>query len=364
MNQPKRILIVDDEAPNRDVLAAMVASLGHEPEVAQDGVEALAKVRLGVDLVLLDVRMPGMDGFEVARRIRKDVEAHDVPIIMVTGLSSQADRLRAVEAGANDFIAKPIDLTELGVRTTSLLRMKEAQDTLKRNQILLEDTVQKRTAALRQALEDMVEAQRRTQEAYLDTIHRLALAAEYRDEQTAVHIHRVSHYCAMLARELHLTPGEVETLLHASPMHDVGKIGIADSILLKPGKLTEDEKEAMKQHTLIGGRILTASPSELLRAGEVIALSHHERWDGSGYPQNLAGEAIPLYGRICAVVDVFDALTTRRFYKEALSNDQAITIMTEGRGTHFDPALLDLFTERFDEVAVIQEQARGNGHGQ
>jgi len=360
MAQPKRILIVDDKEQNREVLEAMVEALGHEPELAQDGLEALAKLELDIDLVLLDVMMPGMDGFEVVRRIRQHPDVSDLPIIMVTGLTSKEDRLRAAEAGANDFISKPVDMTELRVRMASLLRMKEAQDAVKRYQVELEEKIEKRTSSLRQALAEMVEAQRRTHEAHLDTIHRLVVAAEYKDKDTATHIQRMSRYCALLARALNLPPGEVEIVLQASTMHDVGKISVPDAILLKPGKLDQEEWEIMKQHAISGARILSGSPSELLQVGEIIALSHHEKWDGSGYPKGLAGEDIPLWGRICAIADVFDALTNARPYKKAFSNEEALEIMKEGRGKHFDPKLLDLFFEHFKEALAIQKNIRAS----
>jgi putative two-component system response regulator len=355
MDKPKRILIVDDEELNRELLEDLIASFGHEPEMAGDGSEALAMMKLDIDLVLLDVMMPGMDGFEVAKRIRENVDYSDLPIIMVTALTSKEDRLRAVEAGANDFIAKPVDKTELKVRTASLLKMKEAQDAIKRHKAELEKKVEQRTAELRLALQDMAEAQRKTHQAHLETIQRLAIAAEYKDEDTAAHINRMSNYCAIIARGLHLPPGEQEIILHASPMHDVGKIGIADAILLKPDKLYEDEWDIIKQHSTIGYRILSGSSSELLQVGEIIALSHHEKWDGSGYPKGLVGEDIHLFGRICAVADVFDALTSKRPYKKAFSNEKAYEILRESRGTHFDPKVLDVFFEHLDEVVAIQK---------
>ena len=351
---------MDDEELNRSVFKEMVESLGHEVEVAEDGVGALAMMKLDIDLVLMDVNMPGMDGFETVRRIREDPEVGDLPVIMVTALAGKEDRLRAVEAGANDFIAKPVDLTELQVRTSSLLKVKEHQDEIRRYQAELEALVEKRTVALRKTLDEMAEAQRQTHEAYLDTIHRLAVAAEYKDMYTAAHINRVSFYCAMLGRALHLPPGETETILHASPMHDVGKLGISEGILLKPGKLDPGEWEIMKQHTTIGARILGGSTSELLEAGEIIALSHHEWWDGSGYPQGLAGEDIPIMGRICAVADVFDAMTTDRPYNEAMPNEKALEILKEKRGTHLAPQVVDLFLEYLDEVLAIQEKYRDN----
>jgi putative two-component system response regulator len=251
-----------------------------------------------------------------------------------------------------------VDLTELEVRTAALLKTKEAQDALKHHQAELEATVEQRTATLRQALDDMAEAQRQAYQAHLDTIQRLAMAAEYRDEDAAPHIHRMSCYCALLAESLRWPPGEVEILKHASLLHDVGKIGIPDAILLKPGKLEEEEWEIMKQHTTLGARILRGSPSKFLQAGEVIAWTHHEKWDGTGYPRGLAQEDIPLMGRICAVADVFDALTSVRPYKKAFPNEKAYQILREGRGTHFDPQLVDRFLEHLEEVVAIQEQYR------
>ena len=356
MERVRRVLVVDDDAFNRELLSAMLDSLGHEVEMAEGGVEALAKLALDIDLVLLDVMMPGMDGFEVVRRMREEQESKDVPIVIVTAMDEKADRLRAVEEGANDFISKPVDLTELRVRTNSLLKMKAAKDAVKKYQGELKETIEKRTAALRESLGNMVEAQRAAQEAHPETIHCLAAAAEYRDGVAVDHINRIGHYCVLLAKGIHLTPGQVECILHGSFMHDVGKIGIPDAILLKIGALTSEEWEVMRQHTVIGGSILEGSTSRHLQVGEVIALSHHERWDGAGYPKALAGEDIPLEGRICAVADMFDALVTRRPYKEAVSNARALEIMEEERGKHLDPQLLDLFFESMSEVVEIQRR--------
>jgi len=356
MSKPRRILIVDDEAPNRFVLAEMVRDLGHEVEEVEDGVAALAMVKLDIDLVLCDVNMPGMDGFEVVRRIREDAETADLPIIQVTAVADRDARLRAVKAGANDFIAKPVELTELRVRLGAQLRIKEQRDALRQYQGELERKVEQRTTQLREALDEMASAQRQTHQAHLDTIRRLAIAAEYKDEDTADHIDRMSGYCELLARGLNLPPGEVETILHASPMHDVGKMGIPDGILLKPGRLDDEEWRVMQTHTTVGARILEGSDSALLEAGRVIALSHHERWDGTGYPNGLSGDAIPLSGRLCAVADIFDALTSERPYKKAFPNEDAYEIIREGRGQHFDPQLVDIFFANVGEVEAIQAQ--------
>lgn len=356
MDRIQRILVVDDESANRDLLVRMLKGLGHNAESASDGFQALAQLKLGYDLILLDVMMPGMDGFEVVRNIRAGTECQDVPVCMVTGLSSIEDRLRAVEAGVNDFIAKPFDMMELKIRTNSLLREKESREALKRHQAELEETVDKRTVALRQALQETAEAQRKTYRAQLETIERLAIAAEHRDRETAFHIKRMSHYCHLIAKKLGLPPQECEIILNATPMHDVGKIGIPDAILLKPGKLDPSEWEIMKKHAEIGALILSGSSSDLLQAGEIIARSHHERWDGTGYPTGLSGENIPLWGRITTLADVFDALTNKRPYKDAFSNDMAVQIMKEARGVFFDPRLLDIFLDNISEVFAIQKQ--------
>ena len=354
----KRILVVDDEGTSLRMMEAFLRSFGHEVEAASDGIEALTKLRLGFDLVLLDLVMPHMDGFQVARSIRDGDEATDIPIIMVTSSGGREERLQAVQAGANDFIAKPIDKTELRIRAESQLRFKEAQDALKAQRGALERTVQKRTEDLRLALDEASEARRRAYNAQIETIQRLGRAAEYRDEETGLHIKRMSSFSHLIANRLKLPPHRCELLLNASPMHDVGKIGVPDSILMKPGKLDPNEWRIMKTHAEIGAGILGDSSSAILQAGEIIALNHHERWDGSGYPNGLSGEDIPLEGRIVAIADVFDALTSRRPYKPAFSNQEAVEMMREGRGQHFDPRLLDLFLGNFEDVLDIQQRYR------
>jgi putative two-component system response regulator len=357
MNNPtKRILIVDDEEYNRDLLGQMLSSRGHEVEFAEDGFQALSMINLGFDLVLLDITMPGMDGFEVAGRIREEFDSQELPICMVTGLTAREERLRAIEAGVNDFINKPVDMLEINIRVASLLRLKESNDAIKRHQSELEVMVDQRTRDLKKALQKTANAERKAYHAQLETIERLVLAAEYKDQDAALHIKRMSHYSHLLATKLHLRPQKCETILNASPMHDVGKIGVPDAILLKPGKLEPDEWEIMKRHTVIGAKILGGSGSELLQAGAVIAISHHERWAGGGYPNGLTGDSIPLLGRIVAIADVFDALTSRRPYEGPFSSDKALEIMKEGRGTHFDPTILDLFLNNFGEIENIRSR--------
>jgi len=212
----------------------------------------------------------------------------------------------------------------------------------------------------RQLFEELVEAKRRTERAFLDTVQRLAIVAAYKDKETALHVKRMSRYSAILAGGLCLSPAQADIVLHGSQMHDVGKIGIPDAILLKPAKLDAREWDIMKQHTTIGGHMLSGSPSELMQAGRTIALSHHERWDGSGYPKGLEKEDIPLLGRICAVADVFDAVTTRRPYREAYSTQEAYKFLREGRGKQFDPRVVDVFFARLDEIVAIQRPSIHN----
>jgi len=353
-----RILVVDDDPVIRSAHTRIAQALGYEVETACDGIEALAKLPLDIDFVLLDGEMPNMDGFEVARKIREDPKYSYLPIVMVTGLTRPQDRRRAIEVGINDFINKPVDAQELGLRTKWLLEMKSAFDRLQDQQAELERAVDRKTSALRTALREMGEAQRRTHEAHLDTIRRLTIAAEYKDEDTARHIERIGLYSEVLARALGFSPGDVEIMLHAAPMHDVGKLGVPEQILLKPGKLDDEEWVVMRSHTTMGARILAGSDSPLLQMGEKIALSHHEKWDGSGYPNGLSGEDIAIEGRICGVVDFFDALTMDRPYRKAVPNDEVLEMMKGDSGTHFDPDVLDAFLSVLEEIKVVQQEYR------
>ena len=356
MKKTHRILVADDDEHVRGLLKIMLNRLGHEVETASDGFEALTALAFDIDLILLDVMMPGMDGFDVAKKVRESETYKDIPIIMVTGFSSREDRVNAVKAGANDFICKPVETTELKVRVSSLLRMKDAQDTVKRQQEELERMVDRRTQSLRQAMQDLTRAQRELANAHMETIHRLVVAAEFKDSGTAGHIQRMSHFSAMLARLMKFPPGAVELILHASPMHDIGKIGTPEEILLKPGKLNPPQWALMQQHPLMGRQILMDSSSKLLQNGEIIAVSHHEKWDGTGYPYGLRQDEIPLVGRICSVADVFDALTSVRPYKGAIPNHKALKIMQKGSGIHFDPEIFDLFSQNMREVEEIQQE--------
>lgn len=350
-----RILIVDDDEKIRELHARLASTLGYETETAADGVEALAKLVLGIDLVLLDIQMPNLDGFEVARRIRERPEHAFLPIVMVSALDGKGEHRRAFELGINDFISKPIDLDELRLRSHWLLDLKKAHDRLTRRGKELEQSVERRTAELRDALEEMSRAQRETYDAHLDTIRRLTVASDLKDHVTGGHISRIGLYARVVAEATDMSPGDVETVRHAAPMHDVGKLGIPDQILLKPGRLDAAEWDVMRTHTTLGADLLAGSGSEVLQMGERIARSHHERWDGSGYPEGRAGEEIPIEARICSIVDFFDATTMDRPYRKAIPMDEVLGMMREGEGTHFDPDLLGLFFDHLDDLREIRE---------
>lgn len=347
-----RILVVDDDPAARKAHARLVERLGYQVETAEDGIAALARLPLELDLILLDAQMPHLDGFEVAERIRKQDDV--LPIVMVTGLVDPDHRRRALAIGINDFVTKPVDHLELELRIRWLLRLKRAYDRIQDEHTRLELMVETRTKELRRALEDVVSAERRTHAAHVDTVHRLTIAAEYKDADTAGHIERTGEYAALIAKALHWSPSAIELIRHAAPMHDVGKLGIPDRVLLKPGPLDPDEWQIMRTHTTIGEGILAGSDSPLIQLGTKIAASHHEKWDGSGYPRGLDGEAIPLAARICAVLDFFDALTMKRPYRDAVPSDEVIGMMEERRGSHFDPKILDCFLGLRTEVESVR----------
>jgi putative two-component system response regulator len=350
MKDKQVILIVDDQPQNIELLEAYLALQDYEIVTAKSGEEALGKLSGNpIDLILLDVMMPGMDGFEVIRRVRQDDKNRLLPIILVTALQEKEDRVKGIEAGCDDFISKPVDKMELLARVRSLLKVKAYNDLMINYRKELEVEVTKRTGELKQALEKI-------KAASLETIYRLSMASEYKDEDTGAHVKRMSRYSTAVARRMGLAENTIETILYAAPMHDLGKIGIPDRILLKPGMLDPAEWEIMKRHSVIGAKILKGSDAEFIMLAEIIAQSHHEKWDGSGYPDGLKGVEIPLASRITAIADVFDALTSKRPYKEALSVETSLSIIREGRGIHFDPDVVDAFFTILDEILTIKKE--------
>lgn len=337
------ILIVDDEQANRELVAIALKKEGYTTLQAVNGEDALLKLKESrVDVILMDIMMPVMNGFEATRRIKEDEALCNIPLIMLTALSDKSSIKESLAIGVNEFLTKPFELEELKTRIKNMLIIKRYQDTL-------EDMVAARTKELQEALFKLKESER-------DVIATLVKASEFKDIDTAEHIERMSLYAHFIADKLGLSENDKELILNAAPMHDVGKIGIPDSILLKPAKLTAEEFTAMKGHCKIGFEILSVRDNDILRAGREIALSHHEKWDGSGYPNALRGEEIPLFGRIVAIADVFDALGSKRPYKEPFSDEECFRIISEAKGAHFDPSLVDIFLEHKEEVLKIKAQ--------
>ncbi len=336
------ILCIDDEAANLKLLDRMLRAEGYQQlTLIADPREVLAQYHASrPDLILLDINMPHLDGYQVMAQLLALEDPLMPPIVILTAQNNHDFLLKALAQGARDFISKPFDRVELLMRVRNLLFAHLAHRMLHDQNTVLEEMVSQRTEAL--------------QQSRLQVVQRLGRAAEYRDNETGQHVIRMSHFSATLAAALGWSAPQCELLLHASPMHDVGKIGIADAILLKPGKLDAHEWSIMQQHSAIGADILANADSELLQLARVIAESHHEKWDGSGYPHGLAGEEIPQAARIVAVADVFDALTSKRPYKEAWPVDSAVQWMTEQSGSHFDPAIIAVFLQQLPALLEIR----------
>lgn len=319
----KTLLLVDDEPVNLRVLKQILQQ-DYQLIFAKNGEEALRLAQIEKpSLILLDIMMPNMTGFEVCQTLKAMTETQSIPVIFVTALNDEHDEAAGFAAGGVDYITKPISAAIVKARVKTHLSLVQA-DELKRTR--------------------------------LQVIQRLGRAAEYKDNETGTHVLRMSHYSRILALAYGLTESQADDLLHAAPMHDIGKIGIADSIMLKPGKLTDEEFEIMKTHPQIGAEIIGEADSELLRLAKSVALTHHEKWDGTGYPHGLQGEQIPLEGRIVALADVFDALTSKRPYKEAWSIDKAMDYIQAQSSVHFDPVLVKLFVENLPKIIEIKEK--------
>ncbi|MGZ5007499.1 MAG: HD domain-containing phosphohydrolase [Methylobacter sp.] len=336
-----RILIVDDESVNLKLLDKMLSAQGYSNLVlVQDSRQVLELYRQArTDLILLDINMPHLDGFQVMEQLKALDDPLFPPVVILTAQHGQDFLLRALNAGARDFITKPFYCNELLARVRNMLDAQLMQRLLYDQKNVLNEMVRSRTDELR-----------RTR---LQVVQQLGRAAEYRDNETGNHILRMSHISALLAKSIGWNEADCELMLHASPMHDIGKIGIPDHILLKPGKFEPEEWEIMKTHAVIGANILEGDDSDLMKCAGEIALTHHEKWDGSGYPHGLSGEAIPLTGRIAALADVFDALTSVRPYKKAWTVEAAVDLIKDNSGSHFDPDLVVVFLEQLPEILKI-----------
>ncbi|MEQ1516217.1 MAG: HD domain-containing phosphohydrolase [Usitatibacteraceae bacterium] len=342
--QPSTVLIIDDNATNVLLLSALAQTVaGSRPVTFEDPVEALGWCSCNMpDIVLVDYMMPGMDGLEFIRRFTSMAGRADVPIIMVTTENEKAIRHEALAIGATDFLAKPVDTIEFRTRVRNLLALRRSQKMLRDRAKLLQSEVEC-------AVEQLVQSER-------DLIFCLGRAVEFRDSETGAHVLRMSHYSALIAKELLMPEEFQQMILLASPLHDVGKIGIPDHILLKPGPLDQEELTIMRRHAQIGERLLSESASPLVKLASEIAGSHHEKFDGTGYPRGLVGNAIPLAGRIVAVADVFDALTSRRPYKEAWTVEAARKFILERSGDHFCSLCVMAFFGAWSEILEIRDK--------
>ena len=357
------LLIVDDERAIREMMKLLFTREGYECITANDGENALKMLEAHfVDVVITDINMPGIDGVDLLEKGR-EITAAD--FIVITGFVEDFSYEALIAAGASDFIYKPISNKEMLLRLKRVLR--ERNLLLERERINRElessnQKLQKYAGELKSALSDLKSTHNELQSAYLDTINRLALAAEFKDEETGDHILRMSDYCAFLAEKYGLETNQVQNIRYASPMHDIGKIGIPDKILLKPDQLTVAEFEIIKTHTTIGASILANAQAEVLRVGHEIALTHHEHWNGNGYPHGLKKQEIPICGRIVGLMDVFDALTSIRPYKTPYPIDVARNIIKSEREKNFDPDLVDIFLDRIDDFVRIKNGVRTVAH--
>jgi len=337
------VLFVDDDPEILRFYEDAVADEGYRIATAGTAEEAARLVReRPPQVIILDLGLPGMSGVEFCRLLKAGEDTLSIPVAVVTGHGEREARLAALGAGADEFITKPITTGEIRLRIRNMLKLKAYTDRLAQEQDILDGMVRERTRELEETVREL-------EQTRLETIFRLSRAAEYKDEGTGAHIRRISNYCDVLGRQMGLTEADLRVLVNSAPLHDLGKIGIPDAILLKPGKLTEDEFEIMKTHTTLGAEILAGSDDPYLQTGSVIALSHHERWDGKGYPKGLTGESIPLHGRIVAVADVFDALVSKRPYKDPMPFAKAVSIVRDGSGSQFDARIIDAFSEELAE---------------
>ncbi len=363
MNNPAKILIVDDNEVNRNVLNDMIIVLGHTPVLAENGLMALANMEeQDKDLVLLDILMPEMDGYAVLEHMKSNSNFSHIPVIMISALDDMEGIVRCIEKGAEDYLVKPFNPTLLKARIGACLDKKRLLDREKKYQ----GEIEKFNMDLQGRVWDQVKEITATQQA---TIFAMAKLAESRDLETGEHLLRMREYAKTLSEQLSLIPeyssvidkNFTENIYAASPLHDIGKVGIPDRTLLKPGKLTEEEFNIMKTHTAIGAKTLREVDqqypgNDFVRIGIEIAECHHERWDGTGYPNGLKGEDIPLAGRIIALADIYDALASKRVYKETFSHEKSREIIKESSGTHLNSDIVDAFLSAEEDFASIKDR--------
>ncbi len=338
-----RILIVEDDKVSRKLLTKILSSTGFKNIHAVPHANSLVKLykELQPDLLILDLNLPGTNGFQAMQRLREDHPDAFLPVLVISSDDEEHIHLRALASGAKDFLGKHYNRAKVLVRCRNLIETHLLYKELLGKNQELDDKVLERTRELR--------------DSRLDVIRRLGYAAECRDSDTGDHIIRMSRFCACLARAMGMSDEECDLVLATTPLHDVGKIAIPDSILLKPGSLTPEEWDVMKTHAIIGGEILSGGDSSFLKMAEEIARTHHERWDGKGYPAGRKGKEIPLVGRICAVCDVFDALTSDRPYKKAWTVDDAVKEIKKMSGAYFDPEVVDTFMAILPEIRAIKK---------
>ena len=350
-------MLVEDEVSNRNAVKRVLRTEEIDFLESGNGSEALEVLeRHRPDLILLDISMPVMDGYGFLKEFRSNDANRPIPVCVMTASSDDVSRLKAIDLGADNFIAKPVDPTELRTRVKSMLRIGGYQKQLNQFNATLETQIEARTRELTETVRTLAAARQEILLAHRETVLRLTAAAEFKDKCTAAHLSRMSHYSAHLAVRCGWSAEDSDMLLSAAKMHDIGKLGIPDAILNKPGKLTPEEFAIMKRHPRIGADILAGSASRLLQLGAEVAQHHHERFDGSGYPCGLVGKQIPEVARIVAIANVFDALMTKRCYKPAWSLEDTLTQMRAASGSHFDPALLDLFLENVDDLKAIHDR--------
>lgn len=361
-DEGSRILVVDDNEMNRDLLVRRLQRQGYEVMTANDGVAALEILDSHrVDLILLDIMMPNLDGYQVLERMKADEYLSNLPVIMITAVDELDSAVKCIEMGADDYLTKPFNAVLLGARISASLEKRHLRQQEQKQRKQIEDLNLFLSARVRQQVAEIASAQ-------IGAIFAMSKLAESRDPETGEHLERMREYCRLLAQDLSKQPGYaevidrtyIENIYSASPLHDIGKVGVPDAILSKPGKLTEDEWVIMRTHPVIGAETLREVDREhpgnmFIQTGIEIAAAHHEKWDGSGYPHGLSGTEIPLSARILALGDVYDALTSKRCYKDAMPHDEAVGIIKEGRGKHFDPDVISAFLRVNEEFVKVRE---------